>query len=47
MTTLNKQIDMPELKNTLMEFQRQSEMMDMKQEVCINIICAVNSLDDG
>ena len=38
MVSLNRQINMPELKNTLMEFQKQSEMMEMKQEMMDDVM---------
>ena len=34
MTTMNRQFNVPELQATMREFQKQSEMMGMKQEVC-------------
>ena len=33
MTTMNRQFNVPELQATMREFQKQSEMMGMKQEV--------------
>ena len=33
MTKLNKKIEVPELRETMMEFAKQSEKLDMKQEV--------------
>jgi hypothetical protein len=33
MTMLNRQINLPALQETMMEFQKQSEVLEMKQEV--------------
>jgi charged multivesicular body protein 2A len=33
MVALNGQVNLPQLQKVMMEFQKQSEMMDMKQEV--------------
>ena len=44
MASLNRQMNMPELKNTLMEFQKQSELMEMKQEMMDDVMSDV--LDD-
>jgi charged multivesicular body protein 2A len=48
MVALNGQVNLPQLQKVMMEFQKQSEMMDMKQEVVGDAIDdAMNTEEDA
>ena len=38
MSKMNKQMNMPQMQKIMMEFQKQSEMMDMKSEMMEDVI---------